>query len=59
MTKPNLTTEQFNAIQDSHDVMSNMLDSIYDMQDINLTDIKKLDDAYHQLRFQFKLNEEE
>jgi len=59
MTKPKLTTEQSDAIQKSHDVMRDMLDNIYDIQDIYLTDIKKLDDAFHALRFQFKLNNEE
>ena len=53
MTKPNLTTEQFNAIQESYNVMRNILDSTYDMQDIYLSDIKKLDDAFHQLKFEF------
>jgi hypothetical protein len=59
MTKPNLTTEQFNAIQESYNVMRNILDSTYDIQDIYLSDIRKLDDAFHKLKFQFKLNEEE
>lgn len=53
MTKANLTTQQFNAIQESYNVMRNILDSTYDMQDIYLSDIKKLDDAFHQLKFEF------
>lgn len=53
MTKANLTTQQFNAIQKSYNVMRNILDSTYDMQDIYLSDIKKLDDAFHQLKFEF------
>ena len=63
MTKPKLTTEQSDAIQKSHDVMRDMLDNIYDIQDIYLTDIKKLDEAFHQLKFhfeiEFELNEEQ
>ena len=53
MTKANLTTQQFNAIQESYNVMRNILDSTYDMQDIYLSDIKKLDDAFHKLKFEF------
>lgn len=53
MTKENLTTQQFNAIQESYNVMRNILDSTYDMQDIYLSDIKKLDDAFHKLKFEF------
>ena len=53
MTKANLTTQQFNAIQESYNVMRNILDSTDDMQDIYLSDIKKLDDAFHKLKFEF------
>lgn len=53
MTKENLTTQQFNAIQESYNVMRNILDSTYDMQDIYLSDLKKLQDSFHQLRFEF------
>ena len=60
MTKANLTTQQFNAIQESYDVMRNILDSTYDMQDIYLSDLKKLQDSFNKLRFEFnELDEEE
>ena len=53
MTKQNLTTQQFNAIQESYNAMRNILDSTYDMQDIYLSDLKKLHDSFHQLKFEF------
>lgn len=57
MTKTKLTTEQFDAIQKSHDAMYSILQAIIDIQDIYLSDIRKLDDAFYSLRHQFKLNE--
>lgn len=53
MTKENLTTQQFNAIQECYNAVRNILDSTYDMQDIYLSDLKKLQDSFHQLRFEF------
>ena len=57
MTKPNLTTEQFNVIEESFHVMRNILNSTYDIQDIYLSDLKKLDETFHQLKVQFDLKE--
>lgn len=57
MTKPNLTTEQFTAIEESYHVMRNILNSTYDIQDIYLSDLKKLDETFHQLGIQFDLKE--
>jgi len=57
MTRPNLTTEQFTAIEESYHVMRNILNSTYDIQDIYLSDLKKLDETFHQLKEQFDLNE--
>jgi len=57
MTRPNLTTEQFTAIKESYHVMRNILNSTYDIQDIYLSDLKKLDETFHQLKEQFDLNE--
>jgi len=60
MTKANLTTQQFNAIQESYNAVRNILDSTYDMQDIYLSDLKKLQDSFNKLRFEFnELDEEE
>jgi len=56
-TKPNLTTEQFNVIEESFHVMRNILNSTYDIQDIYLSDLKKLDETFHQLKVQFDLKE--
>ena len=57
MTRPNLTTEQFTAIEESYHVMRNILNSTYDIQDIYLSDLKKLDETFHQLKEQFDLKE--
>ena len=56
-TKKHLTTEQLEIIQKTNDVLRDVLDSIYDLQDISLSHIKELDLIYYKLRYHFDLKE--
>ena len=49
----NLTEEQMEVIQNTYDILNDVLDSIYDTQDICLSHIKKLDDIYWKLKYEF------
>lgn len=55
----NLNKEQIKAIQNIHDILNDVLDSIYEDQDISLSQIKQLNDAYYGLRHQFNLYKEQ
>jgi len=56
-TKKHLTTEQLDVIQKTHNVLRDVLDSIYDLQDISLSHIKELDLIFYKLRYHFDLKE--
>ena len=56
-TKKHLTTDELEIIQKTHDVLRDVLDSIYDLQDISLSHIKELDLIYYILRYHFDLKE--
>ena len=56
-TKKHLTIDELEIIQKTHDVLRDVLDSIYDIQDISLSHIKELDLIYYKLRYHFDLKE--
>ena len=56
-TKKHLTIDELEIIQKTHDVLRDVLDSIYDIQDISLSHIKELDLIYYKLRYHFNLKE--
>jgi len=56
-TKKHLTIDELEIIQKTHDVLRDVLDSIYDLQDISLSHIKELDLIYYKLRYHFDLKE--
>jgi hypothetical protein len=56
-TKTKLTLEDLEVIQKTHDILRDVLDSIYDIHDINLSQIKELDLIFYKLRYHFELDE--
>jgi hypothetical protein len=54
-TMKSLTADQLNAIKQTHKTLSDALDMLRECNDLYLSDIKKLDDAFWQLKNQFVL----
>jgi hypothetical protein len=54
-----LTVDQLNAIKETHKTLSNVLEIIRDCNDIYLSDVRKLDDAFLKLKHQFNLGIDE
>lgn len=52
-----LNEEQIELIKKTHDILDDVLDEIYNMQDINLSQIKKLSETYYKLKYQFDFYE--
>ena len=50
-----LTVDQLNAIKETHKTLANVLEMIRDCNDIYLSDVRKLDDAFWKLKHQFNL----
>jgi len=50
-----LTADQLNAIKQTHKTLSDALDMLRECNDLYLSDIRKLDDAFWQLKNQFVL----
>ena len=50
-----LTVDQLNAIKQTHKTLSDALDMLRECNDLYLSDIRKLDDAFWQLKNQFVL----
>ena len=53
-----LTEKQIKVIRQTHDILNDVLDNIYDLQDINLSQIKQLSEIYYELKYEFNLYEE-
>ena len=53
-----LTEKQIKVIKQTHDILNDVLDNIYDLQDINLSQIKQLSEIYYELKYEFNLYEE-
>ena len=53
-----LTEKQIKVIRQTHDILNDVLDNIYDLQDINLSQIKQLNEIYYKLKYEFNLYEE-
>ena len=53
-----LTEKQIKVIKQTHDILNDVLDNIYDLQDINLSQIKQLNEIYYKLKYEFNLYEE-
>ena len=54
-----LTVDQLNAIKETHKTLYNVLEIIRDCNDIYLSDVRKLDDAFWKLKHQFNLGIDE
>jgi hypothetical protein len=54
-----LTVDQLNAIKETHKTLANVLEMIRDCNDIYLSDVRKLDDAFWKLKHQFNLGIDE
>ena len=54
-TMKSLTADQLNAIKQTHKTLSDALDMLRECNDLYLSDIRKLDDAFWQLKNQFVL----
>jgi len=52
-----LTQDQLNAIKFTHDTLSNVLDMLRDCNDLYLSDINKLSDAFYKIKNEFKLED--
>ena len=52
-----LTANQLNAIKETHKTLENALDMLSEMNDLYLSDIRKLDDAFWKLQNEFNLGE--
>ena len=53
-----LNEKQIKVIRETHDILNDVLDNIYDLQDINLSQIKQLNEIYYKLKYEFNLYEE-
>jgi len=54
-----LTPGQLAAIKETHSILSDVLDTIRDLHDLNLSEIRKLDDCKWQLYNNFNIEEKE
>ena len=54
-----LTTDQLNAIKETHETISSCLMMIRDCNDLYMSDIAKLEDSFWQLKNQFLLENDE
>lgn len=54
-----LTSEQIEVIEQTQKILNDVLDNIYDMQDINLSQIKELDTVYYRLCNKFDFDKEQ
>ena len=52
-----LTVDQLNAIKETHKTLADVLEMIRDCNDMYLSDVRKLDDAFWKLRNEFNLEE--
>lgn len=52
-----LNEEQIELIKKTHDILDDVLDEIWNMQDINLSQIKKLSETYYELKYKFDFYE--
>ena len=57
-TMKSLTADQLNAIKQTHKTLSDALDMLRECNDLYLSDIRKLDDAFWKLKHQFNLKGE-
>jgi hypothetical protein len=53
--KKSLTTDQLNAIKETHKTISHCLTMIRECNDLYMSDIAKLEDSFWQLKHQFNL----
>ena len=54
-----LTTDQLNAIKETHKTISHCLTMIRECNDLYMSDIAKLEDSFWQLKHQFVLEDSE
>ena len=54
-----LNEKQIKVIKETHDILNDVLDNIYDLQDINLSQIKQLNEIYYKLKYEFNLYEDQ
>ena len=54
-----LTSDQIEVIKQTQTLLNDVLDNIYDMQDINLSQIKELDTVYYRLCNKFDFDKEQ
>lgn len=52
-----LTQDQLNAIKFTHDTLSNVLDMLVECNDLYLSDINKLSDAFYKIKNEFNMEE--
>lgn len=50
-----LTTDQLNAIKETHKTLEGVLGMLSEMNDLYLSDMRKLDDAFWKLKNEFNL----
>ena len=53
----NLTEHQLQAIKETHATLYRVLDSIRELEDVYLSDIKEMDGAMWKLRYEFNLED--
>ena len=52
-----LTVDQLNAIKETHKTLENALSMLSEMNDLYLSDIRKLDDAFWKIKNEFNLGD--
>ena len=52
-----LTVDQLNAIKETHSSLGNALSMLSEINDLYLSDIRKLDDAFWKLKNEFNLEQ--
>tara|TARA_R110001632_G_scaffold113632_1_gene224717 strand:+ start:327 stop:563 length:237 start_codon:yes stop_codon:yes gene_type:complete len=57
-TMKGLTSDQLKAIEETHKSLANALSMLTETNDLYLSDIRKLDDAFWKLKHQFNLKGE-
>ena len=57
-TMKGLSNDQLKAIEETHKSLANALSMLTEMNDLYLSDIRKLDDAFWKLKHQFNLKGE-
>jgi len=57
-TMKGLSNDQLKAIEETHKSLGNALNMLGEMNDLYLSDIRKLDDAFWKLKHQFNLKGE-